>query len=112
MNKHTPGPWACSNEGWGDGMADVRGPGREQVCRIPIFFDCPSGDGDTIDNEFFRGDRALILASPDLLEACEAHMSALNSQIRDGKDRPEYAEAIYQAQVKMRKAIAKARGGA
>lgn len=71
MSKHTPGPWICSNEGWGDGMADVRGANNEGVCLIPIFEFCSSGDGDHFDNKYFDGDRTLILAAPDLLEALE-----------------------------------------
>lgn len=54
--------------------------------------------------------KRLLCAAPDLLEACEAHIAALRSQIRDGKYQPEYAEVIYQAQKKMEAAIAKARG--
>lgn len=110
MSKHTPTPWTCSNEGWGDGMADVRGPDHQLVCRIPILLDCPSGDGDLVENPEFEKNRAIVLASPDLLDACESHMIALRSKVRDGQDHPEYGEAIWQAERKMAYAIKKARG--
>lgn len=71
MSKHTPTPWTCSNEGWGDGMADVRGPDHQLVCRIPILLDCPSGDGELVDNAEYEKNRAVILAAPELLEALE-----------------------------------------
>lgn len=101
MSNHTPVPWGCSNEGWGDGMADVRGPNGENVCRIPIFSDCPSGDGEQIDSEFFYADRALILAAPDLLEALELVLSQIGGW---GADTSPLDKA--------RAAIAKARGEA
>lgn len=92
MSKHTPGPWRRV------------GP--------MVFFPEIKGGFDLRNCPDAEGNATLCAAAPDLLEACEAHMNALASKIRDGKDRPEYAEAIYQAQVKMSKAIAKARGEA
>ena len=57
-----------------------------------------------------RQTRTLEAAASDLLEACELHINTLRSQIRDGKDRPEFAEGLYQAERKMTSAIAKAKG--
>ena len=100
MSKHTPGPWAAWSPAQTpsvnpQGAAFVVGPAR-------IMMDRSSG--------FSLADADLIAAAPDLLEACEAHINALRSRIRNGNDRPEYAEAIYQAECKMLAAIAKARG--
>ncbi len=112
MSKHTPTPWTCSNEGWGDGMADVRGPDHQLVCRIPILLDCPSGDGEQDDNAEYEKNRAVILAAPDLFEACSAHLAALASRRRDGKEDLVQEEAMYQAWKAMMSAVAKARGAA
>lgn len=100
MSNHTPGPWIWARD-------ILENNAQDYLC---------SEDYKTrILQAQWRGEPAdarLIAAAPDLLEACELHISALRSQIRDGKQRPEYAELIYQAQKKMMAAIAKARGEA
>lgn len=73
MSKHTPGPWTSSNQGWGDGMADVIGPNREAIARMPILVFCPSGDCQVIDDPEqqaeYSANRHLVEAAPDLLKA-------------------------------------------
>lgn len=75
MSKHTPGPWTSSNQGWGDGMADVIGPNREGIARMPILVFCPSSDGEVIDDPDqeaeYLANSHLVEAAPDLLEALE-----------------------------------------
>lgn len=112
MSNHTPGPWIWLNTSSAAFL--VSETKLQEAADAPSYYaivDDGSACGEynqVIDPK--SADARLIAAAPDLLEACEAHIAALNSKIRDGKDRPEYAEAIYQAQKKMRKAIAKARG--
>lgn len=127
MSKHTPGPWLVGS--WGGQCKKVHsgtryhpGKGGDDPCVYePVFYAdiceiaCASG-GMVVTTEYDElrikpEDALLIAAAPDLLEACEAHIAALGTKIRDGKDRPEYREAIYQAYTKMVGAIAKARGG-
>lgn len=114
MSAHTPGPWV-----WVEAYESAYLVPVVEYQKDPEFpgsyaiADDGSAGGEYSQKIDPHGaDATLIAASPDLLEACEAHMAALASKIRDGKDRPEYAEAIYQAQKKMDAAIKKARGGA
>lgn len=61
-------------------------------------------------DEEYQRLRAIMVAAPDLLEACEDFRNVLRSKIRDGKYREEYAEAFYQAERRMDRAIARAKG--
>lgn len=90
MNKHTLGPWVRH----GTAVYFAKCLGGFSL------HDCPDAEENA----------SLCAAAPDLLEACENFLAVLGSKIRDGKDRPEYAEAFYQAEKKMCAAVKKARG--
>lgn len=95
MSKHTPGPWfIAQTELW---SASPYKFGVQVVA-------------DLHQSSHMEANANLIAAAPDLLEACEDFRNVLRSKIRDGKYREEYAEAFYQAERRMDRAIAKARG--
>lgn len=105
MSKRTPGPWMVATCRAGSMLAVI----DQEGSIIAELVQWRTSTNPQIRQEP-PANAQLMAAAPELLEACEAHMAALGSKIRDGKDRPEYAEAIYQAQKKMIAAIAKARG--
>lgn len=108
MDKYTKGPWVwvVDADELSDTLPILRGADESLVCDFgdstTYYPSCGSWPN--------AANMALIAAAPDLLEACETFVAVLGSKIRDGKDRPEYAEAFYQAEKKMYAAIKKARG--
>lgn len=97
MSKHAPGPWSKNKFG------EVVSANGELVRIEGVAL---SG----LSTPETRANRDLFFASPVLLEACEEFRNVLRSKIRDGKYREEYAEAFYQAELKMERAIARAKG--
>lgn len=90
MSKHTPGPWEDAREGWidsfdGQSVIEYAGCGSHEA-----LYGNPA-------------DKTLILAAPDLLEACE---SLINIELIDVVSVGPLREALNKA----RAAIAKAKG--
>lgn len=64
--KHTPGPWHLDRDG--DGVVMIS-----------------RADGGHIGQMFFDGDRELVAAAPDLLDALESLVDDLRGRIADGE---------------------------
>ena len=93
MNKHTPGPWV-----WGEDYCGLYGSGRDREVMTHQRF-----EGmwlSHVDSQ--EANARLIAAAPDLLEALEDSLTALNIVYPNGS--PVLNAATH--------AIAKARGGA
>lgn len=103
MSGHTPGPWIIRDgDEWTHDVVTHHG---ELPDGSPNAWNVASINGR---RDEARANLNLVGAAPDLLEACEAYMSMLRGQIRDG--RPASATAHYQIQLMMEQAIARAKG--
>ena len=99
---HTPGPWSYNRDEGGE-HGHVVSTGEYNICELP-----DAGDGASPDTE---ANARLIAAAPDLFEAAERALQALqenydrydNCQWHDPDERDAY--------VALRSAIAKSKGG-
>lgn len=115
--KHTPGPWQVRDLGLFEWHRSPFNPWRRLLIHTPK----PEGSGPTVlfaksiceladpstDTDMQSANARLIAAAPDLLAACRAALSLIESEhccAISGEPEPEYAEDVE----RLRAAIAKA----
>lgn len=103
MTSHTPGPWESQVEY--DRIIGIQNAIGSEVMTAKDY-----GEGN-IEIEVAPDDLHLILAAPDLLEACERTLNTILSR-RDGDDDGglDWTTRIITASRSLRDAIAKAKG--
>lgn len=77
MNKHTPGPWVFDPENTGNVFEVCAGiisePDKDSFLARPTVANVPIG------SEHYEADARLVAAAPQLLEACKALLTVMDS---------------------------------
>ena len=105
MTKHTPGPWLLAGD---DGKSDATAYARTPVNQNPLYIARVYGEGvlasSSPGTEERKANARLIAAAPDLLAACKAALSLVESLPYDPTDRQtlrindQIADAIAKAE--------------
>ena len=118
MSRHTPGPWEVINSTGvfsalgadsGDGTPADSNDGWN-ICDCSVGVTAVDGEHVELGFSVQKANARLVAAAPDLLEACEEFRNVLRSKVRNAKYSEEYAEAFFQAEKKMDRAISLAKG--
>lgn len=83
MSAHTPGPWEAGLPGEADRI--TADDGTKYHRRRTVAWVATHDAYRDMNNEMAQGDARLIAAAPELLEACEEMLSAIESLAANGE---------------------------